>query len=124
MTSLIVARTRSPEPHWPVRKKNGTSMRSKKTTKSARSCAVSAPSTAVSASAEVQEEEARPLPLAQRRPDVLAIHSTVVEEDEEEVQPVDAELPVDARARRSTLVRDELQAGSPRLSKSATATIA
>jgi hypothetical protein len=51
MTILVVAGTRFSSPHWPIRKKNGTSIRSKKKTKTARSCAQSAPSTAVSASA-------------------------------------------------------------------------
>ena len=51
MTSFIVACTRRAPPQMPVRKKNGTSMRSKKTTNSARSCAISAPMTDVCASA-------------------------------------------------------------------------
>jgi hypothetical protein len=49
MTSLRTAPIRfSPVPQPPVRKKNGMSMRSKKTTKSARSWAIKAPSSAVS----------------------------------------------------------------------------
>ena len=48
MTSLVTAATRvAGGPQIPVRKKNGISIRSKKTTKSARSWASSAPSTAV-----------------------------------------------------------------------------
>ncbi len=49
MNSLMIAGTRPGPPHVPVRNRNGTSIRSKKITNSARSWAISAPSTPLSA---------------------------------------------------------------------------
>ena len=121
MKSLIdrARRGRAP-PQMPVRKKNGTSIRSKKTTNSARSCASSAPSTAVSREREMEEEE---LAAGSRsRSAAQTVHARpqrrAVSRIEEEVQPVDAELVVDAELGDPQVVGDVLQPAAP-LSKSA-----
>ena len=59
--------------------------------------------------AEPQVEEARALPLAQRRPHDAREEEDRREHDEEEVQPVDADLVVDAQLTDPRLVGHELQ---------------
>jgi hypothetical protein len=123
MTSLVVARTRSPVPHCPVRKKNGTSIRSKKTTNSARSCAISAPSTAVSPSARWKKNS---LGRSHERSDahtVDAVHRTVVSRIRKRFSP---STPSFQRIPSSEIQRSFVTYCSPLapLSKSATMTIA
>src|SRR4029078_11907840 len=124
MKSLMTAATRPSPPHVPVRNRNGTSIRSKKITNSARSWGISAPSTPLSArqnqttksagraaavDADPEEEQPRPLPLGERGPDRAREEEHRREQDQEQVQPVDPELVVDAELADAPVVGGTLQ---------------
>jgi hypothetical protein len=65
-------------PQPPVRKKNGTSMRSKKTTNSARSCAMQRAEHRGLAEPEPEEEQPRARVVSRPAQIVVATHSTAV----------------------------------------------
>ena len=110
MKSLMIAGTRPGPPQMPVRNRNGTSIRSKKIDEQREVLGHERAEHAALREAEPEEEQPRPLGSRVNAASSAREEQHGRVQDEEEVQPVDAELVVDPELADPRLVGDELQA--------------